>query len=87
MNANPTPLPDGNAPTRLRYTTRTEPGSSGSPCFDIDWNLVALHHSGDPKYAQFQAKPDWNEGIPLTAIMRLLEKHGLAGVLETGNQP
>jgi hypothetical protein len=87
MNANPTPLPDGHAPTRIRYTTRTEPGSSGSPCFDIDWNLIALHHSGDPKYAQFQVKPDWNEGIPLTAIMRLLEKHGLAGVLETGNQP
>jgi hypothetical protein len=87
MDANPTPLPDGNAPTRIRYTTRTELGSSGSPCFDIDWNLVALHHSGDPKYAQLKVKPDWNEGIPLTAIVRLLDKHGRAGVLATGNQP
>jgi hypothetical protein len=83
MDASPMPLPDSNAPTRVRYTTRTEPGSSGSPCFDIDWNLVALHHSGDPKYAKFKTKPDWNEGIPLTAIVRLLEKRGLAAQLAT----
>jgi hypothetical protein len=87
MDASPDPLPDGNAPTRVRYTTRTEPGSSGSPCFDIDWNLVALHHSGDPKYAQFKAKPDWNEGIPITAIQRLLEKQGLTKELGQGSKP
>jgi Effector-associated domain 1/Trypsin-like peptidase domain len=73
-DANPTPRPDGE-PTRVRYTTRTEHGSSGSPCFDIDWNLIALHHSGDPKYAQFRVKPEWNEGIPFTAIMSLLDRH------------
>jgi hypothetical protein len=87
MDASPAPLPDNNAPTRVRYTTRTEHGSSGSPCFDIDWNLVALHHIGDPKYAQFKMKPDWNEGIPFVAIMRLLDKHGLTNELLTGNQP
>jgi hypothetical protein len=81
MDASPTPVPDDGAPTRVRYTTRTEPGSSGSPCFDIDWNLVALHHSGDPKYEKLKAKPDWNEGIPLTAIMRRLEKRGLTAQL------
>lgn len=26
------------------YVNPTKPGSSGSPCFDQDWNLVALHH-------------------------------------------
>lgn len=30
---------------RVRYRTNTEGGSSGSPCFDADWNLIALHHS------------------------------------------
>jgi hypothetical protein len=85
MDASPAPRPDGNAPTRVRYTTRTEPGSSGSPCFDIDWNLVALHHSGDPTYATFNMKPDWNEGIPFTAILRLLGKHGLTKELGQGN--
>ena len=34
-------LPDTRAPTRVRYMTRTAPGSSGSPCFDLSWNLVA----------------------------------------------
>jgi hypothetical protein len=31
---------------RVQYLTDTEPGSSGSPVFDRDWNVVALHHSG-----------------------------------------
>jgi len=30
----------------LQYTTRVASGSSGSPCFDADWNLTALHHAG-----------------------------------------
>ena len=30
----------------LQYYTDTMPGSSGSPVFDSDWHLVALHHSG-----------------------------------------
>lgn len=31
---------------RLQYLTDTQPGSSGSPVFDQEWNLVGLHHSG-----------------------------------------
>ncbi len=34
--------------TRVTYRTGTEPGSSGSPCFNRYWNLVALHHGSDP---------------------------------------
>jgi V8-like Glu-specific endopeptidase len=62
---------NGNA-TRVRYTTTTQPGSSGSPCFGPDWSWVAVHHSGDPKYLQGQA-PQFNQGIPLTAIRALLQ--------------
>lgn len=31
---------------RVQYLTDTLPGSSGSPVFDANWNIVALHHSG-----------------------------------------
>lgn len=32
----------------LHYKTDTAPGSSGSPVFNDEWELVALHHSGVP---------------------------------------
>jgi len=51
--------------TRVRHRTNTDPGSSGAPCFDIEWQLIALHHSGDPA----KDRPAlWNEGIPIDAI-------------------
>lgn len=37
-------LPEG----FLHYETDTEPGSSGSPVFNGEWELVGLHHSGVP---------------------------------------
>ena len=58
--------------TTVKYKTNTEPGSSGSPCFDINWNLVALHHSGDPSY-----NPAYNAGSPFSAICARLEQQGL----------
>jgi V8-like Glu-specific endopeptidase len=60
--------------TRVKYTTTTEPGSSGSPCFGPDWQCVALHHSGDPKYLLQGQKPEFNQGIPLRAIRTLLQE-------------
>jgi hypothetical protein len=67
--------------TRVRYTTTTEPGSSGSPCFGPDWQCVALHHSGDPKYLLKGQKPEFNQGIPLTAIRTLLQERGKIALL------
>lgn len=54
------------AGNRIRYTVPTLPGSSGSPVFDTDWDLVALHHSGDPD----SIKPEYNEGIPISVIAK-----------------
>jgi hypothetical protein len=59
--------------TRLRYKTNTEPGSSGSPCFNQGWELVALHHAGDPNF-DFR----YNQGIPIGKILNLLVKRGIA---------
>lgn len=55
--------------SRVRYKVNTEPGSSGSPCYDPDWNLVALHHSGDPRKI---VPAEYNEGIPIATIRRTL---------------
>jgi hypothetical protein len=33
----------------LHYKTDTSPGSSGSPVFNDQWEVVALHHSGIPR--------------------------------------
>ena len=41
-------IPTGK-PDFLYYTTDTEPGSSGSPCFNDQWEIIALHHSGVPR--------------------------------------
>jgi len=34
---------------RIQYVTRTRVGSSGSPCFNDDWKVVALHHAQQNK--------------------------------------
>jgi hypothetical protein len=59
--------------TRVRYKTNTENGSSGSPCFDFEWNLIALHHYGDPAYGH----PKYNQGIPIGMILARLKSKGL----------
>lgn len=62
--------------TRVRYRTNTEEGSSGSPCFDANWNLVALHHLGDPAFPSPGGLAEFNQGIPFTAIQALLQERG-----------
>lgn len=53
---------------RLRYRNNTEPGSSGSPVFNMDWQLVALHHAGAPG----EDVVAYNQGIPLAKIRAYL---------------
>ena len=65
---------NGNA-TRLKYKVNTEGGSSGAPCFNANWELVALHHSGDPNFDR-DHKPEYNEGVPIGAILDLLAARG-----------
>jgi hypothetical protein len=66
--------------TRLKYNVNTEGGSSGAPCFNADWNLVALHHSGDPNFDSGH-NAEYNEGIPIPAILQLLAARGKREVI------
>ena len=54
---------------RLRYRNNTEPGSSGSPVFDMEWKLMALHHAGGPG----PEPANFNQGIPIALIRDYVE--------------
>jgi hypothetical protein len=59
--------------TRVRYRTETAPGSAGAPCFDINWELVALHEGRDSSGV--------NVGVPISRIVRHLEEQHLVDEL------
>ena len=61
-------------PTRLYYVTDTEQGSSGSPVFDDDWRLIALHRAGIVDDKQRPVK-NANQGVPMTAIQPLIRPY------------
>jgi hypothetical protein len=63
--------------TRLRYRTNTDPGSSGSPVFSMDWDIVALHHYGDPKWLN----PLFNQGVPIELIRHRIDGNGFGNAL------
>ena len=66
--------------TRVRYRTNTLGGSSGSPCFDQDWQLVALHHTGDPNFDP-TLRPSYNEGIPIGLIRQQVTARGFGATI------
>ena len=67
------------------YTTDTEPGSSGSPVFNKDWKVVAIHHAGKTDAEggiQINARGDKrgaNRGVLFQQIFQFIDKGGQAG--------
>lgn len=56
-----------NGGMRMQYTAETLAGSSGSPVFDGDLSLVALHHAGEP--GSILQPGEYNQGIPISLIV------------------
>ncbi len=54
----------------VQYSTDTEPGSSGSPVFNQDWELVGLHHRGGGLAGPDGKKYFTNEAIQIGAVVR-----------------
>ncbi len=67
--------------TSSTTSTDTEPGSSGAPVFNDQWQVVALHHKAVPaplkKRPRSDSDPEWlaNEGVRISAIFNLLERN------------
>lgn len=69
-------LLDSESP-RLHYRTPTEGGSSGSPVFNQQWELVALHHAGKKDMKKLNGKEgayEANEGIWMQSIKKAFEQ-------------
>jgi endonuclease G len=62
----------------VHYSADTEPGSSGSPVFNDQWEVVALHHASvkAPEHTEFGGI--LNEGIRVSAILGAVEAVQLA---------
>lgn len=72
----------------LHYRTPTEPGSSGSPVFDRDWDLIALHHAGKDEMDKLHDQDghyEANEGIRIDRIRAAIQQHmGTATMIDLG---
>jgi V8-like Glu-specific endopeptidase len=64
---------------KIQYLTDTLKGSSGSPVFNSDWEVVALHHSGSEKKENELELPygvkSRNEGISINKIIEFVRNH------------
>jgi endonuclease G len=63
----------------LQYETDTDVGSSGSPVFNDAWDVVALHHWGQPFLERMKADgtaiaPACNEGVRISRIVERLRQ-------------
>ncbi|GIE88121.1 trypsin-like peptidase domain-containing protein [Actinoplanes regularis] len=64
-------LDNGSGHGLFTHRANTRPGSSGSPCFTFDLDLVAMHRAGwkdDPA--------DGNAAVPISAVLRHLRAGG-----------
>ncbi len=58
----------------LHYMADTEPGSSGAPVFNDQWEIVALHHASVRAATAGGATRDFvNEGVRISRILRAID--------------
>ena len=78
------PFWTGPARTRFRYRTNTLGGSSGSPCFAMDWTPVALHHMGHSGGGGLTSPAGTtlaNQGVPIGLIRAAISTAGYSAYL------
>jgi len=70
-------IPNVNLDFFIHYLTDTEPGSSGSPVVNDQWQVIALHHKAvpAPRLKSAAGQPAvfiGNEGVRISAIYKML---------------
>ena len=76
----------------LHYEADTQPGSSGSPVFNDQWELVALHHASVPAPEHPELGKFVNEGIRISRLLAFISAQDVtsqqralvSGLLATG---
>jgi endonuclease G len=63
----------------LHYAADTQPGSSGSPVFNDQWELVALHHASVPAPEHPELGRFVNEGIRISRLLAFISAQALTG--------
>jgi len=65
----------------LHYRAPTQCGNSGSPVFDMDWRLVAVHHAGSSALPRLDGEGVYeaNEGISIFEIVAAIARDRAAG--------
>jgi V8-like Glu-specific endopeptidase len=81
LNANEVMHLDGRF---LHYAADTLPGSSGSPVFNQQWKVVALHHAGVNVTINGVSKPA-NEGVLFRDIFKFIGGQSTSGGQAGGN--
>jgi len=62
----------------IQYLTDTLPGSSGSPVFNSNWELIGLHSSGGNTTEPLSSKSVFrNEGIAISVIRDFLKENDI----------
>jgi V8-like Glu-specific endopeptidase len=60
----------------IQYVTLSAGGSSGSPCFNDEWNVVAIHHAEETqRFAGIIAAGTVREGILFGRIYEQIKEH------------
>lgn len=63
---------------QLHYEADTEPGSSGSPVFNDQWEIVALHHASVAAPDRDELGGIVNEGIRISRLVRFIREQQLS---------
>lgn len=62
----------------VHYSADTEPGSSGSPVFNDQWEVIALHHASVPAPEHTEFGGILNEGIRVASILGVIKDSSLS---------